>query len=483
MVTAMDMANSICLNILRIVSLLAVLAASRTFAADVEISPTASSELTYSDNINLAPKDQDSGIVSTWSAGVAADVKGNEGNLSFDYDIYQTFHSIDSNRNELFNELALSGNKKIYRDNIEFSTSATITNIARSIEDNAEADIISGDTIETRFIEAQVSYQSNPRGYVDLYAAIDGSVTSNQDNIGDFYSVGTNVVFQDGSAAKRYFWLTDYQYNRNISGNTDNVYDDFSVDQEFGLQPVKGISPLIRVFYEGYTSGEDGKIVESGSWGPAVRYYFHKRSYIELGYDFSFKDEDFWSGALELNPTPRTLLTFDFTRRFYGDAYDFSLRHQSRKVTNSITYSEELTGFDREFFIEGENIEEYQLVKELSLNSAIALRRTSLNLEVRAQERMPLSTSNERGKSKLYGGTVSASHSVSDTTSLSGSFQYDRNQFNSESQKPQVDYYRIYDVSLDNQLSNSLSWDLSFIHTRSSKYKENRANVNFSIDY
>lgn len=483
MVTAMDMANRISRNITRIVSALAIITVSMTFAADVEISTTASSELTYSDNINLTPIDESSGIVSTWSAGVFADVKGNDGDLTFSYDVYQTLHSIDSSRNKLFNELALVGSKKIYRNYVEFTTNAAITNIARSIEDNADADIISGDTIENRFIEAQLSYQSNPRGYVDFYGAVDGSVTSNEDDIGDFYSLGTNVIFQNGSAEKRYFWVTDYQYNKNISGNTDNSYYDFSIEQEIGLQPVKQVSPLIRAYYEGYTSGDEDKTIESGSWGPAVRYYFHKRSYIELGYDFSFKDEDFWRGALKLNPTPRTLLTFDFTRRFYGDAYDFSLSHRSRKMTNSISYSEQLVGFDREFFIEGENIEEYQLVKELSLNSVLDLRRTSISLEVRAQERMPLSNNNGIGNSKLYGGTVSTSHNVSDTTSLSGSFQYDRNQFSSESPKPQVDYYRIYDLSLNHQLSTSLSWDFSFKHTHSSKYRENRANVNFSIVY
>ncbi len=466
-----------------LITMAAGLVAHNTMAAEVKVSARASTELTYSDNINLSSTGEKHGIVSTWSAGTTSDINGNNGKMSFDYDVYQTIHSVDSDKNELFNELSFLGTKKFHRNNLTLNANASVTNTARSVEDNANADFISGDTIENRTMNAQAIYRTNPRGYFDFYGSVDGSVTSNEDDVGDFYSVGANTVFRNGTAVKDYFWLTDYRYNRNISNDTDNEYYDFNLQQELGLQPIKGFSPFIRVYYEGYARKDGDGVNDSGSWGPAIRYYWHKRSYIELSYDFSFKDRDFWRGAFRINPTPRTLVEFDYTRRFFGDAYDFSLTHQIKKLKNSIQYTEEVTAFDRTFFVEGEDIEEYQLSKKLSANSTVALKRSSITLEVHTLERTPLEDNDEIGKRKFYGGTISASHRLSSKSTLNGSYQYDRNVFNSNERGHDIDYYRIYDISLVNQLSESISWDVSLRHSNNSGYDENRANMKLSVVY
>lgn len=469
--------NSACLFLL-----ISGLAVSGATASEVDLTATASSDLTYSDNIDLTSQGERSGVVSIWSLGAAAVVNGNDGDLSFNYDAYQTLHSVDSSRNELFNELALFANKALYRDNINFSADASITNIAQSIEDNANADIISGDTIETRTLNAQLSYQSNPRGWIDFYASVDGGVTSNEDAIGDNNRFGTDITLQNGTKAKNWFWLTDYSYNRSVARDSDEQNYDYTIEQEVGLQPMKRVSPLIRVYYEGYTD-DGGSTVESGSWGPAMRYYWHKRSYFEVGYDFSFHDRDFWRGSFVFNPNSRTLVEFDYTRRFFGDAYDFSLSHQSKRMTNSITYTEEVRNFERRFLVDGQDIAEYELVKELSINSILSLRRTSFSFEVRAMDRHSLSEVSEIGDSKLYGAALTATHRLSKNTSLSGSFNYDKNIFESANERDRNDYYRLYDISLTNQFSQSLSWDLSFNHANSSQYKENRASFVLDMVY
>ncbi|MGR5237536.1 hypothetical protein [Vibrio alfacsensis] len=452
-------------------------------ASQVDLTATVSSELTFSDNINVSRQNEQSGMVSTWSAGTSIEKEGNGGNLSFQYDVYQTLHSVDSDRNELFNELSFAANKSIYRENIEFNTQAIITNIARSIENDAAADIISGDTIETRTIDAQLSYQSNPRGWFDLYGVLDGGVESNEDDIGDYYSFGSDLVFQNGTSVKQFFWLTEYSYNRNTSSNTDNEYYNYTAEQEIGLQPIKHFSPLIRVFYEGYTRRDESKTIESGSWGPALRYYWHERSFLELGYDFSFHDKDFWRGSIKLQPTSRTSAEFEYTRRFYGDSYDLSFSHRSKKLTNTVTYTEELRGFDRQFFIAGENIEEYQLVREFILNTTLNLKRTSLTTGLRLSKRNTLSDTDEVGDSNIYGGEMSAEHSLSRRTSLSGRFTYDKYVFEPKLEDRKHDYYRRYEISLNNQFSRSLSLDFSIEHANNSSYKENRANINLEVNY
>ncbi len=454
-----------------------------TVAEDVTFSSKASTKLTYSDNINLSSQDEQSGAVSVWSAGVASDIQGTEGNLLFNYDVYQTLHSVDSGRNELFNELSLSASKNLYRNNITLSADASITNVARSVQDNANADIISGGTIETRSLSSQISYQSNPRGYVDLFGALSAKTTSNSDSIGDYYSVGADASFKNGTSVKNYFWLSDFTYDQNISRLNDNFYFSFSTNNELGLQPIYNLSPFIRANYEGYSDANGDNVIESGSWGPALRYYLSKRSYLELSYDFSFYDEDFWRGAFRLEPNSRTLITFDYTKRYYGDAYEFSLTHRTKKLTNTISYTEELIGFDREFFTEGENIEEYQLVKKANADSTLSLKRTSFTFEVHGSERSPIEGNDEMTTRRFIGGKLSMSHKLSSNTSFSSSFQYDKNIFDSTNSGGSADYYRFLDASLTNQFSKSISWDLSVRNANSSLYRENRANVGIYVVY
>ncbi len=476
-----DIANMEIRKTARIIILSSALTVFHAAAKDIDFGANASSDLTFSDNINASSSNEHSGFVSTWSAGANSNINGNDGSLSFDYDIYQTIHSINSDRNELFNELSLAADKNVYRDNIRFNIGASITNVARFREENANSDFISGDTVETRNVDVGLSYKSNRSGLFDIYAAINGGMTSNEDNIGDLYNYGSDLEFRNGSSVKKVFWLTDYTYNQNVYRNTEDEYYDFAFVQEVGLQRIKNISPLIRVYYEGYTDEEE-ELVESGSWGPALRYYWHNRSYIEVAYDFSFKDEDFWRGYLILNPTPRTLFEFDYTKKFYGDAYSFLFSHTSKKMTNTIEYSEELLGFDREFFVVGENIQEYKLVKGLTLSSTLNLKRTSFTLKARVSDRKPVSdlSGNRIGSSETYGASLTASHRLSSDTSLSGAFQYDKDKFDSSSK---TNYYRNYDLSFNNNLSQHLSYNFSVNRANGSIYSENRANFTMRLTY
>ncbi len=478
-----DIANMEIRKTARIIVLCSALTVFHAGAKDIYFGANSSVGLTFSDNINTSSSDERSGMVSTLSAGANSNINGNDGNLSFNYDVYQTIHSIDSDRNQLFNELSLAADKNLYRDNIRFNIGASITNVARFREEDANSDIITGDTIETRNVDVGLSYKSNPSGLFDIYAGINGGLTSNEDSIGDLYNYSSDLVFKNGSSVKKIFWLTDYSFNQNISRNTDDEYYDFTLVQEVGLQRINNISPLIRVYYEGYTDDESN-LVESGSWGPTLRYYWHNRSYIELAYDFSFddNDEDFWRGHLMLNPTPRTLFEFDYTKRFYGDAYSLLFTHTSKKMTNTIEYSEELVGFDREFFVVGENIEEYKLVKGLTVSSTLNLKRTSFTLKARVADRKLVSdlNGNGLGSSESYGTSLNVSHRLSEDTSLSGGVQYDKDKFDSSSG---ANYYRNYDLSFNNQLSQYLSYDFSLNRSNTSIYSENRANFMMRLTY
>ncbi|MBC7004731.1 TIGR03016 family PEP-CTERM system-associated outer membrane protein [Photobacterium sp. BZF1] len=454
-------------------------------AAEVEINPVTSGRLTFTDNRDLTPSNKKSEIVGTISAGVAIDAAGNEGNLTFNYEANQTIHSSDSDRNELYNELALSADKSILDTNLTVDAQAGITNISRSIEDNANSDFITGDTIETKQFGAGVSYQSNPSGYINLYSRVDGQITSNEDDIGDFYSYGASLILSDGSKIKNYFWLVDYTFNENISNNTSDSNNSHVLTQELGLQPINGLSPFVRFYYEEYNGINENDSGKFGSWGPALRYYWHERSYIEVSREISIysNDEDYWRGALRLNPTPRTLLTFEYSKRFFGDAYDFTLSHQNRKVTNTISYTEEPSSFDRRFFVDGENIEELRLTRNLSWESNLLLRRSSLNLVIRGQERESISDQSNTQDDRTYGFVISGRHNLSRKSSTNLSFQYDKYEFDSSEQDKQTDYYRTLELGYDYRIYEDVSMIFSVQHTdRSSSnsersYDENRANI------
>ncbi|WP_375750122.1 TIGR03016 family PEP-CTERM system-associated outer membrane protein [Vibrio sp. HN007] len=469
-----------------------VLASFPAFSAELELTPFALSEFTYTDNVDLVAENKESSEIATLAAGLEVKSEGNDGNLSLDYQIRKLFYSHDSVDNATYNELSFTADKGLFsQTQFRADANASIDNIARSIRDNANNDIVTSDTIETKNFGVGLSYQSNPRGVVDLSARIDSDVTLNEDNIGDNNEYSAELSFDNGKAIKKIFWTTDYSYTTNIGRSDNSRTQIHELEHKFGLQQMKGVSPFIGFNLEDYIGQSNIDSADTTTLGPGVRYYWHRRSFIELAYEFDLKGdgEDFWSGEIYLIPTPRTALSFEYTKRFYGDAYDFSFRHKNKRLTNSITYVEEISGYNRRTLVDGNRVEELTVNKTLTWESSLELRRNTFTLELRGREQEAISDLSQNADTDSYGSTFSVEHNLTRKATLSSSFKYDYYKFGREGQSATKDHYRIWDLGLEVEPIEELSVDITLAHSNrtstnlSSEYKENRVNLSLRKDF
>ncbi len=465
----------------------ALLVTHISLAADVKVTPRVETDFTYTDNVDLTASDEQSSEVTSLIAGIEIQADGNDGNLSLDYQIKQLLYSYNSDKNELYNELSLSADKGLFSTtNIRGNVSASITNVARNIRSNASTDVTTADTVESRNVDIGLSYQSNPSGIIDLFTSLDGSVTSNDDSVGNNNTYNASVIAKQGSAVKTYFWSTNYNYETSVGKKDEDRTESTEINQELGLQQIHGVSSYLHLYYEDYNGQTGNDSADSSSWGPGIKYYFNRRSYVDIGYDFSLSNDnsDFLRGGLHLNPSARTVLDFNYTKRFYGDAYSFSLTHGTKRITNSITYEEEVSNYNRDLYISGNQIEQLSISKTLSWTSSLALRRSTFNLDLSSEKQQSFSGILQNTDVDTYSGELSIDHNLTRSTTVSPGFSYKYYDFSSMGQTIQQDYYRKWNLDLTHDFAHDLSMQFGLSYedrssTESSvEYQESRVNIN-----
>ncbi len=458
-------------------------------AADVEFSPKVDLEAIYTDNAELTETNKESGEIGIISAGFVTDVLGKDGELSLKYRARQTYHSYNSDKNKLYHELDFNADKKLGRSGFSADVTAAMDILPADVSNNAITDVVAGDLIQSRELGVGFSYQSNPRKWVDLNARVSGKLYRYEDNRGNNNDYDASLVFKNGHRVNQVFWLVDSSYIRREARDNRQETESVKYKGELGLQQRAGFSPFIRYYAESYLEGlsSSAKFGESESWGPALRYFRTKLSYIEVSYNFSLnkeKNDDYVGAAINLEPNRRTKFFFEYSKRFYGDAYEFMFAHQKRRISTDISYQEEPTSFDRRFFVEGDNVEEQKLDKTFRWNTRLDLRRSALDFELRHQTREGLRDTTDFIKDTTYGGGISYDHKLSRQLSLAFAFDYDHYSFEKLTGAEQIDKYSRYDLSLAQDLMEGLflTYRYQFTHRSSNvsgrTYDENRVSIN-----
>jgi hypothetical protein len=468
---------------------IAVGISSSVNAAEVEFRPEIGAELVYTDNAGLTEEAPESGEIGVLSAGIVSEVIGKDGELSLDYRARQTYHSYDSEKNKLYHELDFTGDKKLGQSGFSIDAVASVDILPAEVSSNAITDVISGDLIQGSELGLGLNYQSNPRKWVDLNARVASSLYRYEDDRGNNNDYDASLLFKNGQKVNSVFWLIDSSYIRREARGNSSETENVKYKGELGLQQRSGFSPFIRYYAESYLQGVSSseKVGESESWGPAVRYFRSRLSYFELSYNFSLdkdKNEDYVGAAVNLEPNRRTKLFFEYSKRFYGDAYEFTFFHQKRRISTDISYIEEPTSFDRRFFVEGDSVEEQKLDKTLRWNTGLDLRRSGLDFELRHQTREGLRDVTDFVKDTTYGGGISVDHKLSRKLIIAFAFDYDHYTFDRLNGIDQVDKYSRYDLSLNQDLIEGffLTYRYQFTHRSSNivgrTYDENRVSIN-----
>ena len=432
----------------------------------MEVDLTVGSDLIYSDNINLS-KNKDDGFVNTLSFGASV----NETDLIFAYDLYRTLHYNHDKNNDFFQELNFDYNKNLHKKKINISTNAVITNVSTSFNDFVGNDFISDKTVETRTLNGDISYRNNLGDFFTLKSNLSGTLVSNEDNIGNFHTVGAGINL--ASKGSHLLWLTDYNYSRTFYNGVSTIASQHNLQQRLGYDLTERFNLSAAFYYDAVEQSDAVGRTSQFSWGPLLHYKLKNQSYLELGYQFTANDEDFWNGAFVLNPTKRTQFAFDFTRRFYGDAYNFSLSHKLDKFTNLIRYSEEITNFDREFFIDGAAVNSFQLEKGWTYESSIQLNRTSFSITLRSLTREPLAL-DEVQEIEVLDSNINVDYRLTEKIVLNTNVDFRKNKTRYRAKSVGSDLYRRYGLSVAYTLSKHFETSVAYQYVNSTLYSENR---------
>ncbi len=457
-------------------------------AADVNVEALVSAEAIHSDNVNRSA-DKESGQVFIIGAGLNSTITGNDGELALDYLAQQAIYSYDSDKNQLYHELDFNSRKGLGNSGVSAVLDAGMTTLPNDFSSNPLSDVVSGDLVQQSNVDAGLEFESNPRGWLDVRASARAGLNYYDDErSGDSQRYSGNLSVNNGSKAKTWFWDLSSNYVYREARDSDQATESVKYKGELGLQQIRGWSPFVRGVGESYFQGvqANNDLGEQESWGPAVRYYPSRNSYLELSYNFTRDDndnDDYVGAALSWAPTSRTTLYAEYGQRFFGDAYEFLFQHRKRRLTTSISYNEEPVSFDREFFTDGDDITQLSLRRSLSASVSLALKRTTYTFSGRHVRQKRLSGDQINSENINYGVGLSISHQLTrDWTARVGA-DYDRYELENQTVEQQDDDYYRFNIGFDQRIAEELFLVYSYAfsdrasNVSSSEYQENRLSV------
>ncbi|MGF1723854.1 outer membrane beta-barrel protein [Photobacterium nomapromontoriensis] len=456
-----------------------------------EFTPYIEPGIIYSNNVYQSANDEQSSFITSIEAGLYSRVLSDEQNFILKYNVKQLFYSHDSEEKDTYQKLFFTADKKIHQSGLKIDTIATIYNISESINNNPNADIYSKNTIESKNAEIGVSFLTNPRSNIDFNVRAYGIVTDNEDNVGNYDGYGATVDFNNGLNQKTFFWKSsgfyDEKRDRNDSSTTNRSY----FTGTLGYQNQYRVSPLVRVNYENYDGVSDLDSEEMFSWGPGIRYFITKYSYFELSYNFSEKESvsNFFGGGFNLAPSPRLLLNFNYDKRYFGDAYYFMLRNKSRRLINTVSYTEDTNNFDRDFYSTDDDIEVFTLNRRLEWLTELSGRLNRHALKIFYHEKDPINDNSSIEEEEGVGISLIGTYILSRRVEIKSEITYTRYKFDRSSSLIQKDAYFDFTLNGNYKVYRNVSTKIAYdFNKRSSnifnrKYSENRIYLDFKMEW
>lgn len=505
-----------------------VLAGEWTFVPSLGLTET------FTDNVELTSHAQQSSLVSQLILGIDTEFQSKQMFISFSGTETLAAFSHDSDINDDFQTMQASGLFALWQNGPQFIISSDISNISKNESDNSLSDLVSGDTIQQTIHRAGFQYTTENSDYA-ITSSIIYDLIETEDNIGE--SQGYTGIFKskNGNSARNIFWQIDGQFihleNNNLMG------ENYTIESKVGFITPYKFSPFIR-FYDEKISG-DVAGTNPGSipaWGPGVRYLAAKHLFIDLSYNYVQDDnnasDDYIDASITWQPSIRTSLKAGYSKRFFGDSYEFDFTHRTKRLTNNITYQETIEVFDRNSFQANDlgrywcpvevgqtsvTIEEcfvpstppsytanfviapltsltpvenneFTLNKRLAWESTLALSRTTFAFLLSGRERTSLSTDIV---DEYIDAKVSVTRKTSKKSDIILSFSYNQNNFdkNNLTTNKQKDIYKIISTTYNRELASSLNAfiNLQYLDRDSTRgdrvYTEARASINITKDF
>ena len=475
--------------------------AMNSIAGEFNLTPSLKIEGTYTDNVELTEHNKKDSFVTQVGVLLDAEYASQYANFSLKSDSTYASYSHDHEIDDDFNSLASDLSIMLWPNGITFFAQANQENRSRNSARNSLADIVSGDLVRVNTYATGLSYVvSNSDFELNLNSGF--QKVSSADNLGENEGFQHTISSQNGKGARNVFWDISASLQDRENGDRNAEY--FQTEVKVGWISGINFNPFIRYYNEDNEGNlNQGRSLESNSIGFGLRWLITQRFYLDLSYNRPLDDEqvdlngdqldNYYDINISWQPTTRTELSIAKSQRFYGNSYDLSLRHKTKRIENSISYNEQVQTFTRDnyeqfivgnfwcpngeeviltscYIADGQNInfddftlvsvsdfnvtedQSYRLFKTLNWSTVVTLPRGRLQFDIVNSKNINLDTNIE---DKLQNITLSYSRRISGKSDLTARASYIKNQFRIGQNDGREDTYRKVDVEYTKSINSS----------------------------
>lgn len=499
-------------------------------AGEWTFTPSLNMKGIYTNNIKLVNNAQIHSFVSQSNLEIDTQFKSRIAQFSLQSSNTYVTYSYDHELDDDFRTLTANARYFLWKNGPAVIANANIFNVAKNRANNSLADLVSGDTVETRNQQAGILYNIDNSGYT-ITSSIIYSAHNSDDNIGESNGFKASINTTNFNTVSKIFWQINADYSER--SNSDLTGRMHKSEILIGFSTPMQLTPFFRYFNE----DSNGKISTGNnhsmsSWGPGIRWRLSSSLFINTSYNYDGDKEasdDYVSAEINWEPSIRTSLIAGYSRRFFGDSYSLQFNHKTKRLTNNISYIETVNAFDRnsyqqidlgsfwcpadtdidvnQCFVPNDdttNFEDFKLItlfdqilvqsngfsltKSLSWSSTFSLARTNFSFTASNNERESL---NSGIIDTQFNSRFSISRRISGKGDIKVNFRFDHNQLNKYkiSNSGQVDYYRSVSATYSKKIARSLVSDITVQYlVRSSdfasrNYSEARATINIKKDF
>lgn len=506
-----------------------LLFSASSLAGEWQFNPNLGLTETYTDNVNLTQVDTQSSLVSQFIIGANANFSSRK--LQFSFTATETLvgYGHNSELNDDYQTLQANGSYSLWQDKLLVVASSSIANVSQSDSDNSLADLVSGDTVQQLNHSAGLQYNSANSDY-SLSSSLMYNIANTEDAIGESNGHTALISSENGNAARYVFWQVDGSLsNKKNNGFTSENYQ---IETKVGAITPYKVNPFIRFYDESVTGNlPAGNRDSVPSWGPGLRYQAAKHFVIDISYNYVDDDnqasDDYVAANIDWQPSARTSLKAGYSKRFFGDSYEFDFSHRTRRLTNTLSYHETIEVFDRNNFQEISGIiwcpnnaasindclplddkpadtsdytnipvttlelvenNEFSLNKRLSWTSQLALARTTFTFDLSNRERESLSSGII---DDYFDARFSVNRRMSPKSNTTVYVSYRKNVLDKDSPDGprQEDTYKTLSATYNKSLASSLNTFLTLQYLKRESnverytYNEARASINLTKDF
>ncbi|MFT5636726.1 MAG: hypothetical protein ACI89T_002195 [Cognaticolwellia sp.] len=501
-----------------------------SFSGDWQFDPSINLDETYTDNVGLVFNNQQSSLVSQAGVNLKTSYTAQQAKFTLssqsNYALYSHNHKLDNDYHTIASDLRL----QLWPNGIVLFGAANISNQSRNRSRNALADIVSADTVRVEVYNGGLEYNIDNSDFI-LNSTLGYRQTNSEDNIGNRQGVVANINSTNGTSARHAFWSLEHNYQK-LNNNNRNGKQSQS-EAIIGLITDYKINPFVR-YYNEENSGDlnnSNRSIESNSYGVGVRWLISSRLRLDTSYNkpigkkFDIDGDEqkaYVDAAVLWQPSIRTKLSANFSERFYGNSYGLDLTHRNRRLTNTISYVEDIQTLTRNNFAadivgfylcpnnnsllieecilsEGDTIipdnpndpsgqgfvilaiQDFTLVednvfslnKTLSWNSSLTLPRTTISFNANQQSRENLDT---RIEDELISASLNIKRKVSGRSNVSLNLSYTETSLQLDTELQRTDRYRRYQLDYETSLNSALSFNVAVSYL-------NRSSGNAPLNY